>query len=400
VRATRTLPALRTTALLVALAASIVAALPAGSGAAAGDRVPIARWKPLPAAARVRVSPEARAMRERVLGPRALDPRYVTLAWYGVSSFVVTIRGHLLLFDAWEIVGAHRDYAPIGREELAALDPEAILIGHGHFDHAADAGYVAGRSGAAVVGSEEICDTAKADAARDGLEGRFLCAITGTAETPAPGTIRSFRLFEDVAPVRVLQHIHSAARPPSEENPPAPFAPVFDPEPYLRNPNLDPDEIIRFFQTQDDPQGGTWMYHFTVGDFTLLLGDSAGPIWESEPVRRALNRFPGCVDVMANSILGFDQPVSGMRDPRLYVEHAHPRLFLPTHGDAWAPVLSAGQAQYRAEWDRQMRELAHPPAVDFLEDPGDYLAERAYRVTDRRWTVPMPGSSCASRRRP
>ena len=371
-------------------------ALPSGR-AATPDRVPIARWKPLPAASKVHVSKAARAARARVLGPHALDPRYVTLAWYGVSSFIVTIRGHLLLFDAWEIVGAHRDYAPIGREELAAIDPEAILIGHGHFDHAADAGYVAGRSGAAVVGSEEICDQAKAYAEEDGLARRFTCAITGTATVPAPGAIQSFRLFEDVAPVRVLQHIHSATRPPSADNPPDPYAPVFDPAPYVENLQDSPEELQRFLRTLDDQQGGTWMYHFTVGGFTLLLGDSAGPIWESEDVRRALDAFPGCVDVMANAILGFDQPVSGLRDPRLYVENAHPRVFLPTHGDAWAPVLSAGQAQYVDEWDAQMAELEHPPKVDFLLDPEDYLAERAYRVTDRRWRAPMPGSRCARR---
>ncbi|MEX2458341.1 MAG: MBL fold metallo-hydrolase [Actinomycetota bacterium] len=373
-------------------------AVPRGEAAPPPDRVPIARWKPLPKASKVPVSKEARALRKRLLGPRALDPRYVTLSWYGVSSFIVTVRGHLLLFDAWEIVGAHRDYAPIGREELAGLEPEAILVGHGHFDHAADAGFVAGRTGAAVVGSEEICDTAKADAATDGLEGEFTCAITGTMTEPAPGTIRSFRLFADVAPVRVLQHIHSASRPPGSDNPPGPFLPVFDPTPYLENPNLDPAELVRFLETLDDAQGGTWMYHFTVGAFTLLIGDSAGPIWESEDVRRALDRFPGCVDVMANAILGFDQPVSGLRDPRLYVEHAHPRVFLPTHGDAWAPALSAGQAQYAEEWSRQMGMLRHPPAVDFLIDPDDYLAERAYRVDALRWRASMPGSSCARRR--
>ncbi|HUG86349.1 MAG TPA: hypothetical protein VMM13_17415 [Euzebya sp.] len=44
-----------------------------------------------------------------------------------------------------EVVGVDADDLPgvqqhqLGREELAALEPEAILIVHGHFDHAADA---------------------------------------------------------------------------------------------------------------------------------------------------------------------------------------------------------------------------------------------------------------------
>ena len=50
------------------------------------------------------------------------------------------------------------------------------------------------------------------------------------------------------------------------------------------------------------------------------------------------------------------------------------RVFLPTHGDAWFPGLSAGQAQYRRELEALLGELPNPPEVDFLLDPGDYLA--------------------------
>src|SRR5687767_13985451 len=203
--------------------------------AAVPDRVALADWVPRPSAGQP--SPAALALRQQLLGDHDADPGYVTLHWTGVSSFVVTLGGHLFLFDAWEVVGIHADYVPIGREELAGLEPEAILIGHGHFDHAADAGYVAGRTGAVVVGSDEICDTAKEDAARDGNEAEFTCLLTGTAESPPPGGAQSVKLWADVEPVTILQHIHSAFTPPSEENEPGPFAPVFDPTPYLENPN-------------------------------------------------------------------------------------------------------------------------------------------------------------------
>jgi hypothetical protein len=255
---------------------------------------------------------------------------------------------------------------------------------------------VAGRTGAVVVGSDEICDTAKEDAARDGNEDKFTCLLTGTADDPPPGGLQSVRLWADVAPVTILQHIHSAATEPSDENQFGPFAPVFDPTPYLQNPNLSPEELARFMETLGDPQGGTWMYHLRVGDFSLLLGDSAGPIFESERVRNALDAFPSCVDVLANAILGFDAPVSGLQDPRLYVQHAHPKVFLPTHADAWAPALSAGQAAYRDELARQLAMLPNPPEVDHLVDPTDYVVERAYRIGDPRWSAPQPGSSCAA----
>src|SRR3546814_18012634 len=74
----------------------------------------------------------------RILGADATDPATVKLWWYGVSGFIVSAGGHLFLFDAWESLGVQKDYVPIGREELVAIAPEAILIGHGHFDHAGD----------------------------------------------------------------------------------------------------------------------------------------------------------------------------------------------------------------------------------------------------------------------
>ena len=358
-----------------------------------GQDIPLSSFTALPASPQV--SEQAQALRAALLGPESADPNYVTLHWVGVASFIVTIGQHLLLFDAWEVIGIHRDYVPIGREELAALEPEAILIGHGHFDHAADAGYIASRSGAVVVGSQEICDIARSDADEVGGGQPFDCAITGTATEPAPGTLQSLSLFADLPDVTVLQHIHSAASPPGEDNRPDPFVPVFDPLPYLTHLNDDPEELARFVASQRDPQGGTWMYQFRIRDFSLLLGDSAGPIFQSASVREALGSFPDCVDVMANAILGFDQPVSGLQDPRLYVEHVIPRVFLPSHGDAWAPVISAGQAQYEDELRAQLATLDAPPELDMLLDPQDYLRTRAYFVDDPIWKTPMPGSACA-----
>lgn len=373
----------------------LLATVPAAASAVP-DRIALPEWTPLPSASEVQVPESARAARAKLLGPRANDPRHATLHWTGVSSFVVTFGGHLFLFDAWEIVGIHRDYVPVGREELAALHPEAILLGHGHFDHAADAGYVAGRTGAVVLASEEQCTTVKNDASRDGLADRFSCLITGTQDRPGFGEFSSVRLWEDVEPITILKHVHSNARPPGNGNEPDPYTPVFDPTPYVTNFNGSPEELATFLGTLGDAEGGTRMYHLRSGDFTLLLGDSAGPIFEHPPVRAALDRFPGCVDVMANAILGFDQPVSGLQDPVDYVENAHPRVFVPTHGDAWAPALSAGQAGYRDKLAAELAELPNPPEeVDHLLDPQDYVKERAYLVSDPRWRVPMPGSSCA-----
>lgn len=353
-----------------------------------GRDLALADWPALPAANSIPVGPEVLAARSALLGIDALDPTRVELWWYGVSSFVANLGGHLVLLDAWEPIGIQDGYGPLTRDQLVELKPEAIFIGHGHFDHAGDAGYVAGRTGAVVIGSQEICDEARADAAVDGLERNFDCLITGTADTPAPGTLQLTQFWSDLPEVAVLQHIHSA--PTLEpQNPGLPFVHIPNLLPYLLNPNTSPEELQRFLLSLDDEQGGTWLYHFRVGDFSLLWNDSTGPIGPGNPggaeVQAALQSLPGCVDVQATSIVGFNQPLSGLRDPRYYVEFAKPKVVLPTHHDAWAPVVGGGAAAYRAEWERELATLDPVPESDYLSDPDDYLVVRRYNIADPRW---------------
>eukprot|EP01030_Chromulinospumella_sphaerica_P015458 gene15458-15267_t len=152
-------------------------------------------FKPLPAARAP--SAELQATRERILGPNAMDPE----------------QGHLFLMDAWEIVGVHANYVPIGREELAAIQPEAIFIGHGHFDHAADAGYVAGLSNALLIAGSNVCDIARERAASEGIPNTFPCLNLGDQTNPGAGSARAIQIWEDVEPVHVVQHTHSTAEP-------------------------------------------------------------------------------------------------------------------------------------------------------------------------------------------
>lgn len=359
-------------------------------------RVALADWQPLPAASDLSVPQEVQTARDTILGQDATNPEFVRLWWFGVSSFVVSLGGHLFLFDAWEPVGLQENYVNIGREELAAIAPEAILIGHGHFDHAADAGYIAGRTGAAVVGSEEICGVAKDDAAEEGNADNFPCLITGTMNRPAPGVIQPVKLWADLPEVHILQHLHSAASP---QDPGTPFIHIPALLPFIENLNLDPAEYQKFFASLGDPQGGTWAYHLRMGDFSLLWHDSAGPVTDNiefgPEVQAALDSFPDCVDVHIGAIVGFDQPISGLRDPRLYVEHSHPKVTLPNHHDAWAPVAGGGAEAYEDEWRREIASLEHPPVLDYLRDPIDYMAVRSYRVDAAEWKPPMAGSSCA-----
>ena len=364
-----------------------------------------ANWTPLPAANRVTVSAEVQAARDRLLGVNSTDPTQVKLWWYGVASFVASAGGHLFLFDAWEIVGAHENYSPMSREDLAALKPEAIFIGHGHFDHAGDLGYVAGRTGALVVGGEATCATARQQAMRDNLQAAFSCLVLGNATTPEIGTVQRVQVWEDLPPLSVLRHTHSNqdATDLAAGGTPLIFTPEF--LVYLQNLNTSPMEYQWFLESLDDesgntPAGGTWAYHLQVGSFTLLWHDSAGPIADgklkAKEIQCALNTFPQCVDVQVGTIVGFGAVTSGLRDVGLYVRNAHPKVSLPNHHDAWAPGVGPGDESYEPQWRAEVASMPNPPQLDYLKDPEDYLRVRSYAVNDPVWIAPMAGSSCAA----
>jgi L-ascorbate metabolism protein UlaG (beta-lactamase superfamily) len=78
------------------------------------------------------------------------DPSVIVLRWLGVTNFELAHREVVILMDAYyeRPVGMH----PIGvkREEIKKVN--TILVGHAHSDHISDADYIAGRTGALVVG--------------------------------------------------------------------------------------------------------------------------------------------------------------------------------------------------------------------------------------------------------
>ena len=367
---------------------------PAGTPNVQADSGP-ADWRPLPAAPALDAA--TRAARLRLLGDTGEDPRQVKLWWVGVSSFVVSAGGHLFLLDAWEVVGVHKGYVPITRDDLVALKPEAIFIGHGHFDHAADAGYVANRTGAALIAGDSVCDAARADAANAPEALPFPCLRLGLdADTPV-GTVTSVRVFADLPAVQVIKHTHSAADPASLTQGGMPL--VYTPEliPYLTSLNTDYAETLAFLQSLPDdggvgqPEGGTRAYHFRVGRFSLLWHDSTGEMPENDPhadaIRQALSTLPDCVDVQAGAIVGFGMVTSAYRDALAYVAAARPRHFLPNHHDAWFPVIGGGSDSYEAQWQAALASLPSPPTQDYLRDPVDYLKVRAFRVDDPAWAA-------------
>ena len=76
----------------------------------------------------------------------------VKLTWYGHATLGLEVNGQNVLVDPFL---AGNPAASTGPE---SLEPEWILISHGHDDHVADAIEIAKRSGAKVISNDEIAN--------------------------------------------------------------------------------------------------------------------------------------------------------------------------------------------------------------------------------------------------
>jgi hypothetical protein len=292
------------------------------------------------------------------------------MSWFGVTNFAMAIRGHVVLLDAWVPRGAHSGYVPSSPAELAGLKPEAIFIGHAHFDHAADAVPIAQASGATLVGNAEQCaalrsraETAMAPPCIDALPAN---APPGT-RAEIPGVIRG-------VDTTIVKHLHSAGKSPDGRD--GYHVPVTPPPSttQLEHPPT-PEDMAHLVNHAPDSEAGTVLYRFRVGDFSLLWNDSAGPLADDAP--QVFETFEALrpIDVQVGAIQGFNQVTNGIRDPRLYIEAFAPRLFVPTHHDDWAAGITTKGDNYRAPLDEELARIPpeRRPQVRFISDPNDYV---------------------------
>lgn len=328
---------------------------------------------------------ETIAARQHFFGVRNVDPKTgavrpdrVILSWFGVSNFAMAIGGKVVLLDAWVPRGAHSGYVPTSPQELAALRPRAIFIGHAHFDHAADAVPIALASGAPLVGTEEHCGDFQARS--PGMPVPCIGAIPHQAK---PGTRARVPLFKRLR-VTAVKNLHSTITGPDGYH--VPVLP-FPGTTFLEHPPT-PEDLLHLVGRLPDDEGGSVLYRFRLGGFTLVWNDSAGPLIERHPQALDVLRALRPVDVQVGAIQGFNQFTNGLRDPRTYIEALRPRIFVPAHHDDWAVGITTQGWRYRP----YLRdELAHMPErarprVRFISDPQDYLNPRAVRFRLDRWS--------------
>jgi L-ascorbate metabolism protein UlaG (beta-lactamase superfamily) len=322
---------------------------------------------------------ETVAAREHFFGAENVAPDgsvrddRVILSWFSVASVAAALDGHVLLLDAY----IHKEedapnYVPATTEELVALAPEAIFVGHGHFDHAAAGGEIIARAGAFLVGTPEPCDQAKQQAAEytgHAVDVRCIDAVTRASEPGAE--VNELRPFDDRIEVTALKHLHSAAEAPDGENHETTLGnlPLPDPRLVLLHP---PGPSVLSNLTTEGDEGSSILYQFRLGDFSLIWNDTAGPLRERGPhLFEALSKLPP-TDVELGSVLGFNDPTNGLRDIVDYVERLKPTVFYPVHHDF---VAEYGASQrMKGIMEREMARRGElPTELRWLYDPQDYL---------------------------
>ena len=325
--------------------------------------------------------------RRRFFGPANVDPvtgavrrDRVIMSWFGVAGYAAALNGHVVLIDAWVARGSHSDYVPTSPEELAALDPEYIFIGHGDFDHAADAAEIAAASGAAIVGTPEHCESIRQRAPDDA---KIKCEFVAPEGAP-PGFVKELKLIPGVD-VTAVTHIHSSFESPEfQDGGRLPCIPIWNAMDTVENPP-EPGDVAHLFQHVPDERGGNVLYQFRIGRLAIAWHDTTGKLMEDAPqVLDALRSLPA-TDVHFGAVLAFGQVTNCFRSLRMYIDALSPKVFAATHHDNFTYAIGANAEDLepfvREELDSIPKKKR--PELLYTYDPEDYLNPKPFTFNPR-----------------
>lgn len=324
----------------------------------------------------------------------------VIVSWFSVASFAVAARGHVFLLDSYIYRLADTPgYVPATVQQLVDLKPEAIFIGHGHFDHADNAAYIAVKTDARIFGAAEHCTAMAGDAARIFGAGTPVKCTALTTPGSVPGTeVRTIDAMFPHLCITSFKHLHSG---------PAPLDPDYPQN--LVNAVRDP-RVSELYPTQPPPSldtrtqagaGGTvsMLYQFTIGSFSLLWHDTAGPLKNFQPhILPMLAALPK-VDVELGSLVSLGETVNGVRDIAMYIERVKPKIFYGNHTDNFN--IGASEYYFRA-LERQFDIFGIPsaerPEMPGFHDPYDYLRPglATFEWKSKRWDARPAGKAPAT----
>jgi hypothetical protein len=361
-----------------------------------------------PALAKSQPSAALIAARQKVFGLENVDPKTgevredrVVFSWLTNASFAAAVKGHVLLLDTFVTrLEVQPGRTPLVIQDLVDLDPDFIFIGHGHFDHADNAAYIAQQTGAVIFASPETCDNMAIDA-QNNFNNHYTPVKTVTCRPlTSRGSLPGAEIVSvnDLGPevdISVFKHLHSTntgITDPHAVPIAASSAGVCMPTPTKgntfpcnlqdpRDPQLFPAgtplSSVMQIGTSHAGAGGpiSLFYVFTVKSpgrdpFRFAWHNTTGDIVDScalpnnnpatgqpfEPRQAANGCFPGVtvngktvganlasimdglgpVHVELGSVVSLGFNQNGERDIVTYLQHVRPRFFIPNHVTAVA----------------------------------------------------------------
>ena len=356
------------------------------------------RSDPVALAARIKA-------RQHFFGEENVDPKTgrvddskVIVSWFSVASFAVAARGRVFLMDTYIYrVADTPGYVPTTVQELVDLKPEAIFIGHGHFDHADNAAYISKLTGAKIYGAAEHCDAFQGDAARIFGAGNTVDCTAITTPGSAPGAeVRTLTSLSPDLCITAFKHVHSGTVPVDPSLPRNPINPVRDP----RVDTLFPPKPAPSLDTRTVAGAGglvSIFYQFTVAgsDFTFAWHDTGGPLKEQAPQIIPLLQSLPKTDIELGASVSLGEANNGVRDITTYIDALRPKVFYMTHTDNF----NIGASEYYLQAIQRQFDIFNIPVdarpeIRGFHDPYDYVRPllATYDYKDPAWRDMKKGS--------
>jgi L-ascorbate metabolism protein UlaG (beta-lactamase superfamily) len=284
-------------------------------------------------------------------GPAPQNPHTLAVRWTGFSNFELAYKGKIILLDAYFDRG--RYYPPLGFRAADVQKADAVIIGHGHYDHMSDAALVGIRTRAPLIGAALTTDVLKSQL----VPASQIRTVTGKG-----GELLQFDGFT-VQPILALhgqpdKHVVQVMEAAYNS--------------LLPKPTLDgeAEENAIASRGTSDPRvvtEGTIAYLITLDNgFRIMYRDSGGHVTDYE--KAAMQKLGGGVDL---ALVGLSADILNMPTEQQALEHVRlykPDVFMPAHHDG---ALAGHMPLWRAT----------EPVFQALKDadPGLVTVSRGYR---------------------
>lgn len=356
----------------------------------------------------------------------------VILSWTTNASEAVSIKGRVVLLDTYinrpELPPGPGEpdlrRSPLTPQEMIDLNPEAIFLGHGHFDHADNAAYISKWLDIPIYSTPETCDAIQVDVQRMASDpnvvnggakiipdSRPANCIPIVTRGSVPGTeVVRLKQLEPLACIVAFKHIHSGAVPTDATFPLEPVNPDSDPREQSLYPNqtsLIPGHppvpgqmnlqtsvgvggpislFYQFILRDDDDNNFTFVWHNTTGPLKEGVGSDPGlPSPQVGAHLFAIMDSLPQTDLEVGAIVTLDQANNGTRDAILYHQHIKPQVYIPIHQTDATPISSS--LRYKVSYEKTLVAANVPvrPEARWKVDPDDFLKLDVFDPQDNRW---------------